>query len=204
MKLKNLLLLITVAALLIAPAGCIFSPDEKGGGGDIDTGLPDPTTKDQLMKNFETIYEEMDIDEFTKMLHEDYKTLLLSSTLTDWDWADDFYFDRTIEVEIHTNLFGGATGLTPDGNTVHPIDSIVVELLEQQGDWDDIPDTDEYFGGYGGEFSSYQVWLQFWDAANEHKFEVQQEVIFYVAPVDVDGRVLYRMLGQKGLPPVEG
>ena len=94
MKLKNLLPLMVIA-LLIAPAGCIFSPDDSGDGGVAPPPIKWPSTPEILMENFETIYTGMMINEFEAMLHEEHKTILLPQTLQDWDWADDFYFDKT-------------------------------------------------------------------------------------------------------------
>ena len=200
MKLKNLLLMIFVIALLVAPAGCIFSPDEKGNDDYEDNELPWASTPDILMSNFEEVYTGMLINEFTDMLHEDYQTILLSGTLEDWGWSDNFTFDKSVEVAIHTNLFGGASGVDSDGNPVHPIDSIEVDLLELQGDWDVIPLDDLDFGGYDGQWGNFEVFLHFWNADASHEYEVQQNVNFYVAPVVVEGRTKFLMLGQRGLP----
>ena len=200
MKLKNLLLMFMVIALFIAPAGCIFSPDDGGDGGGDDTGLPWASTPDILMSNYRIVYTEMLIDEFTEMLHKDYKTILLSETLEDWGEAADFYFDYTAEVEIHTKMFRGDPGLDSQGNPVHPIDSIVVDLLENQGTWDPIPQDDIDFGGMEGKWANYRVNLQFFNADLSHKFEVHQQINFYVVPVVENGRNKYLMLGQRGLP----
>ena len=104
---------------------------------------------------------------------------------------------------IHQHIFSGLPGSTADGNPVHPVDTIVVELLEQQNDWSDISAENPYFGGQEGELSNFQIWLQFWDAANEHKYEIQQEAVFYVAPVTVDGKTYYQFLGIRLLPQYE-
>ena len=56
------------------------------------------------------------------------------------------------------------------------------------------------FGGYDGSWGNYRVNLQFFNADLSHKFEVLQEVNFYVVPVDVNGREKWLMLGQRGLP----
>ncbi len=199
MKLNKLLLVLTLVALLIAPMGCIFSPDDGGDGGGGDTGMPPATTPEQLMKNFKTVYTEMLIDDFVDLLHEEYKTILLSETLDEWSWASDFYFNYTDEVTIHTKMFRGDPGVDANGNTVHPIDSIVVDLLEPQTTWDDIPEDDQWFGGFNGKWAEYRVNIQFFNADLSHKFEVQQRVLFYIVPVQENGRTIYKMLGQRGL-----
>lgn len=199
MKLKNLLWIPLTCALLLAPAGCIFSPDEGGDGGGVDEPLPWASTPTILMDNFKTIYNKMLIDEFEAMLHDDYKTILLAETLTEWGWEADYYFNKSEESTIHRNMFSGNTGLRSDGVTVvNPIDRIDVQLLEVQEAWADISAGDQWFGGVGGQFANYQVRIFFYDAY-QHAYEVNQSVNFYAIPVDVDGREKWLMLGQRGL-----
>lgn len=200
MKLNKLLLVLTLAALLIAPAGCIFSPDDDGPTEPTDTGVKPATTKDILMQNFEIVYEDMDIDGFTDMLHPQYKSILLPETQAEWGWSDDYYFDYTTELTIHRKMFGGVQGLDSHGNTIHPIATIEVNLLEQQQAWLDIPDDDIDFGGFDGEYAPFRVTIEFFDANLSHKFLVQQQVYFYVIPVEEGGRSIFKMLGQRGLP----
>lgn len=201
MKWKNLLLMTFVAALLIAPAGCIFSPDDPGpnnGGGEED--LPPAITPEQMMANFEQIYSEMLIDEYEDMLHEDYQTILLATTLADWDWDPSYTFNKTDESTIHRKMFTGQPGKDSQGNPVHPIDSIDVGLMEPLGPWVAIPNDHLYFGGYdGGKWANYRVQIEFYNADQSHKYAVRQQVEFYAVPVEEDGKQIYKMLGQRGL-----
>ena len=72
--------------------------------------------------------------------------------------------------------------------------------MVQQVDWAPIPEDDLWFGGYNGKWAPYRVNIQFYNADLSHKFEVQQRVNFYIAPVEEGGRTIYKMLGQRGLP----
>lgn len=202
MKLKNLLLLMMVTALLIAPSGCIFSPDDGGGDDPVDTGLPFASTPDILMSNFREIYTGMLVDEFRDMLHENYKTILLNGTLDEWGWEDGYYFDYTEEVNIHTNMFGGEPGFDADGNKRHPIDKIDVDVLEPLTGWSATPSDDLLFGEIANmpasTWANYRVDISFWDADLSHRWVVQQQVNFYVTQVQENGRTKYLMLGQRG------
>lgn len=199
MKLNRLLMVMTLAALLIAPAGCIFSPDDDPTIDPVVTELPPAKTKEILMSNFKKVYEDMNIEGFINLLDENYKTILLAETQDQWGWADDFYFNYTDEVSIHRKMFRGDPGVDPNGNTVHPIASIEVDLLEQMVGWLDIPNDDIDFGGYEGQYAPFRVTIQFHDADLTHRFLVQQQVNFYVIPVEQDGQTIWKMLGQRGV-----
>ena len=204
MKLKNLLCLMTLLALLVGSAGCIFSPDEKDPVDPPVTDLPRPTTPDILMANFGTIYREMRTDDFRDMLHTEYKTVLLPSTLQEWEQGgnplDSEVFYRDAEIRIHENMFSGNTGLDAAGVTIPPIDSIQVDYIQKVGTWEPIPDSDTYFAGFGGYWALFNVLIYF-NNPDQHRFEVRQNVEFYVVPVDDNGVTIYQLLGQRGLEP---
>ena len=168
----------------------------------LEIGDPPPaTTPNILMANFKASYEEMLSDPFTEMLHPDFKMILSPGTLDEWGWDDGFYFDRTDMAAIHANLFGGEPGEDADGNTVHPIDSIVVDLLYPMGAWSPIPEEDLYFGENEGQWANYMVIIRFWNTDLSHNFKVQQSVNFYVAEVTENESTEYQLLGIRGLIP---
>lgn len=205
MKMRNFLYLLLGISLLVAPAGCLFSPDESGGGGGGGTDtLVYPSDPDKLMQNFETIYTEMRIDDFREMLHPAYKTILLPSTLAEWQnggnpLAEDVFY-RDDEVRIHENMFSGNTGLGALGETIPPIDSITVDYLSKSGAWEPIPESDPNFAGHGGYWALFNVLLYF-NNPDQHRYEVQQDVEFYVVPTDDGGKTKWLLLGQRGLEP---
>jgi len=206
MKWKNLFLLVMIPALLIGPVGCIFSPDD-GDGGDDGGGqndLPYASNPDILIQNFETIYVETRIDDFRDMLHNDYKTVLLPSTLAEWEQggnplAEDVFY-RDDEIRIHENMFSGNSGLSPVGVVIPPIDSVTVDYIEKAGSWEPIPDGDEHFGGFGGYWALHHVLIYF-NKPDQSRYMVEQDVEFYVIPTDDNGRTKWLLLGQRGLEP---
>ncbi len=206
MKLRTLVLSALVLVLVMGPAGCIFSPDDDGGGGGTPSNpdLPYPSNPDILMENFERIYTEMRIDDFRDMLHQNYKTVLLPSTLAEWEQggnplAEDVFY-RDGEIRIHEHMFSGNTGLDANGTTVPAIDSIQVDYMQKVGSWEPIPDSDEHFAGEGGYWALFNVLIYF-NNPDQHRFEVRQDVEFYVVPVDDNGRTKWLLLGQRGHEP---
>ena len=204
MRLNKFFLLLMALALLVGPTGCIFSPDDDGGGNNEPSGgYPPALTPEQLLENFGEIYEDMDAQAFASILHEDYTTILLPSTMNEWDsvgqpLGDAFY--RDTEIRIHENMFSGNTGVRPDGRNVPGIDSIEVSYLEKEGTWNQVPDTDEHYANYGAYWALYDVLIYF-NTADQFKFKVQQEVEFYVVPVTEGGQEIWKLLGQIGHEP---
>ena len=166
-------------------------------------GITPPASPDEVMASFEYSYTEMRIDVLASLLHEDFQMILMFDTIAQWSWPDSMTFDKSTFTVIHQNMFDGSVGLTSDGNFVHPIDTIVVERLEQQGSWVTTPADDPDFGEYEGSSGEFSIIFEFWDSANEHKFEIQHEAIFYVVPVMVDGSVRYQLIGIGGFKPYE-
>jgi hypothetical protein len=202
---RNILLLLMALALMVGPAGCIFSPDDDDGNvGGNDNALPYPSDTEILIANFKRIYTEMRIDDFKAMLHSEYKTVLLPSTLEEWNdagnpLAEDVFY-REDEINIHQNMFSGNTGLRPNGDTVPPIASIQVDLLSKLTSWELIPESHVHFAGQGGYWALFHVNLSFY-LPDGSRFQVQQDVEFYVVPTDDNGRTKWLLLGQVGLEP---
>lgn len=201
MKMKNLLWLVLAVSMMIGTSGCLFSPDETETPPGGETGLKYPSTPDILMENFQEIYKDMLMDDFRDMLHSDYKTILLPSTLAEWEQggnplAEEVFY-RDDEVAIHENIFSGNTGLNPQGQSVLPIVSIEIDYMEKVGTWEQIPDSDEHFGGFGGYYALFNVLIYF-NSQDQFRFMVQQNVEFYVVPIDDGGRTKWLLLGQRG------
>lgn len=198
MKLKNLLMLIAMLAMLAGSAGCIFSPDDSKDPPPEVEALPKADTPDQMMANFKVIYEDMMYDEYESLLHDDYRTVLLQTTFDEWADGDnplaELYFDKTLETTIHRNMFDGLTGIGPGGEPIPPIDSINVTTLDKDGTWDVVEPSTEYFGGFEGAYKAqFNVLLHF-NNPDQHRYEVDQTVEFYAIQIGDE----WFMLGQVG------
>ena len=139
MHAKRILMLLALV-LLIAPAGCIFSPDEGGDGPPPKEPLPWPETQEQLMANFVTAYEKMDIDYYREVIHQDFRIYLSQQTIDDFDTGD--YFDYDTEVQIARNMFSG-NAITRDNGSIEPgITGFQFTYLTQATSWEPTPADD--------------------------------------------------------------
>jgi len=190
-----------LAAVLLFVGGCSDDSDDPVPP-ELEQEPPVIASPDALMDGFETIYTDMMIYAFTDLLHPDFEMILSAEILDDWDWPVGFTFDRDEMVSIHANMFGGQPGADSSGNSVHPIASIDIPLLDPQTAWTAVTSEDEYFGqSDNAKSATYRVILQFYNADISHKFEVQQEVVFYVADIAGDEETKnYRLLGLRCLP----
>jgi len=155
------------------------------------------------MQDFETIYSDMLINEFEEILHPAYRTILLQATMDEWSSSDDplteSYFNRDDEIRIHRNIFSGNTsGVSAAGVTIPPVSAIRVDLLEKaDSTWEPIEDSDPDFADHGGYRATYNVLLYFINPDN-HQYEIDQVMEFYVAPIDEGGKEKWLLLGIRG------
>jgi hypothetical protein len=130
--------------------------------------------------------------------------MLTASTLAEWESAGSplpfTYFERDTVVAIHENIFAGETGRRPSGDIVSPVNSIEVDLLTKLTSWTPISAGDENFGGLEGYGALFHLNISFYfpDGA---RFSVQQDIEFYVMPVEIDGVVGWQLLGWRELEP---
>lgn len=189
-------LLAGLALLLVTQAGCIFSPED-----DPDpvvpppATLPFPGTPEQLMKNFETIYETMDIEGYRHLLHPDYLTILKESTTADFPEVGTT-LDITEEFRIHERMFSGQSGTNADGSTSNPISSIEFDEPDQETNWETSPGDDPI---PNAEAALFNVRFLF-HRAGDTSLEVKGRIKFYITARDslYQGVVkpYYQMIGQ--------
>jgi len=198
MKLRSLLPLLLVLPLLAA-GGCLFSPDDDNsppGGGGGNEGLPFPGTPDQLIENFQTVYEARDFLVYTEqILHPQYTFVLQEQTVEDFGLPDNLY-EYEDEVVIAQKLFSESPG--SNGQVITQID---VERMQPQGVWQDVDDSDQYFGGIeNAQRRTYDVKLVLFVQGQNLQLIVEGNVIFYVAGTEVEyqgqTRLYYQLLGQ--------
>lgn len=198
MKTKSLLLLVALV-LLIAPAGCIFSPDD--GGGDIPP-KPKPTlpfagSENQLMENFRTVYETMDYNGYRDMLHPDYIFLLQDRTQELYPDVGKT-FDRAEDLRLTERMFSGQPQVDPLGNDVPGISTISIDRLLQIGNWATSPPDDTNFPN--ARFGKFDVDFSF-DRPGFSTLKVSGEIIFYVVGRDSvyqgTNQTYYQLIGQR-------
>ncbi|MBU2503051.1 hypothetical protein KJ682_17095 [bacterium] len=195
MKMKSFLTL-GLVGLLLFPTGCIFSPDDNDGPvGGSSAGLPFPGSPDQLMKNFRSIYEDMDIEDYRNMLHPDYLTILKESTRLDFPEVGET-LDYTEEIRIHTNMFSGAPGRDAQGNLTNPISAIQFDEPVQLTDWETSPATDPIPNALAALF---EVSFNF-ERAGDKTLQVQGQIKFFITSRDSlhqgVNKQYYQMIGQ--------
>ncbi|MBK6734939.1 MAG: hypothetical protein IPG61_12825 [bacterium] len=198
LKMKNLLLLV-VALSLTAAGGCIFSPEPDpkppvNGG-----GLPFPDTADKLMANFQTVYETMVFDDFRKLVHPDYITILQPSTVSQFPDVGET-LDLSEELRIHERMFSKADVTDPLGTLVPGVQEISFQTFARQGTWGLSPANDRI---PNAETALYDVVFLFERGGLYSTLKVQGTIKFYVTHRDslVGGltKPYYQMLGQMDL-----
>ncbi len=137
-------LLVGLGMLLwLCAAGCIFSPDEEdGGGGPPPTPpLPFPDSEDQLMANFKTIYEAMDINEYGKILDTNYRFKYQPFDVESLNLPGEFH-NRDDELGIMRNIFSQNAIVNSQGQRQEAITEITVRVLDPVSIWEDSTDPD--------------------------------------------------------------
>lgn len=197
----NKLGLLVLILLLAAAGGCIFSPDPVPPCTDC---TPEPTiqfpdSEDKLMANFQYIYETMDIDEFRKMLHPDYVTLLQQSTRNTFpDVGERLELEE--ELRIHERMFSKQDVTDPAGELVAAVQTIQFMTFQRVGVWATSPANDPIPNARN---ALYSVQFLFDRGQNYSTLKVTGNIRFYAVSRDslVGGvpKPYFRMRGQADL-----
>jgi hypothetical protein len=194
-------LLLAAFALCIAPAGCIFSPDDDPTPPVIEPPpeLPFPGSPDVLMQNFQTIYETRDYDEYRKIMHPNFLTILQDATVQEFPDVGTT-LDVTEELKIHERMFSGDAVTDPDGELVPGVLAIDFNNFRALDDWkvspsdDIIPDA---------QWAPFEVVFLFDRGQNYSTLKVEGTIKFYVTSRDSthQGTVkkYHQMIGQVDL-----
>jgi hypothetical protein len=195
-------LLLAAFALLIAPAGCIFSPDDdpgNGGGNNQNQELPFPGSADVLMQNFQTIYETRDYDEYRKIMHPDFLTILQDATVQEFPDVGTT-LDVNEELRIHERMFSGDAVTDPNGDLVPGVLSISFSNFQALDTWKISPGDDII---PNAEWAPYDVEFLFDRGQNYSTLKVEGTIKFYVTSKDTTyqgaSRKYYQMIGQVDL-----
>ena len=194
-------LLLAAFALLIAPAGCIFSPDDDTGDKPTPkpVELPFPGSPDVLMQNFQTIYETRDFDEYRKIMHPDFLTILQDETIQDFPDVGET-LDVNEELRIHERMFSGEAVTDPNGNLVPGVANISFSRFINLTTWAVSPPTDII---PNAEWALYDVEFLFDRGQTFSTLKVEGTIKFYVTSRDSmhlgSLRQYYQMIGQVDL-----
>jgi hypothetical protein len=200
MKLKSFLLL-AAFALLIAPAGCIFSPDDDPEPAPTKppVELPFPGSPSVLMQNFQTIYETRDFNEYRKIMHPDYLTILQQETIDEFPDVGET-LDVNEELRIHERMFSGEAVTDPNGDLVPGVANISFSRFIPLDTWAVSPPTDII---PNAEWALYDVEFLFDRGQTYSTLKVQGTIKFYVTSRDSmhqgSLRQFYQMIGQVDL-----
>jgi hypothetical protein len=193
-SLRMTIMVLLAGVLLLAAAGC----KDKDDPAPIDVPqdvLPFPDTPDQLMANFETAYAGMDLDVYRdEVLAEAYDFVLTPETVEHFGLPDGI-FDLADELAITAKMFAGQPNEA--GRVVSDIE---VQVLQPQGAWLPVPETDPNFSGIPDALVRTYNMLIYFNMHGQFRYEVQGSQIFCVAPDTVlhEGALTprYRLRGQ--------
>ncbi len=194
-------LLLAGFALLVATTGCIFSPDDDPGDDPPPPPpvLPFPGSPDVLMANFQTIYETMNYEEYRKIMHPDFLTILQEETIIDFPDVGTT-LDVNEELRIHERMFSGDSLEDPDGNLVPGVNNISFSNFRALDAWIVSPGDDII---PNAEWAPFDVDFLFDRGEGFSTLKVEGTIKFYVASRDSmhEGTVqkYYQMRGQVDL-----
>ncbi len=195
-------LLLTAATLVLA-AGCGDEESDPVGPGPNDnipaSSLPFPDTPDQLMANFQTIYETRNAAEYALHLDPAFETFLQAPTMAEFPLVG-LTLDETEENRIHGRMFSGRDLTDASGSFLPGIESIVFGGFVKVVDWGQSLPTDPIPGTLS---ALYEVDVTVFRGQENPAVRVTGMIRFYAA--SAEGRrngeptTYFRMRGQLDL-----
>ena len=194
-------------AVLLVVSGCTEEDETPFFPGPVDnipdSALPFPDTPEQLMANFQEIYEAMDVDEYRLILDPDFETLLQDFTIMDYPHMG-LTLDVAEENRIHDRMFSGEDLTDHDGDFIPAISNFSFGIFRPVVDWgislptDPIPNTLS---------SLYEVEIIVDRGPNFPAYMIMGQIRFYVTAAEgkLNGqpKTYYRMAGQLDLTVYE-
>jgi hypothetical protein len=162
--------------------------------------FPFPDTADKLMTNFKNAYDEMNIDEYSNVLHSDFIFVFADGSPVA---PTSGIYTREEDLQSTTNMFNGEQGMDPDGQPKPGVRDIEFTELTQLTVWEDVPETDIYFpGAIRALFDVRVVFCLNTEYMNT--ITVDSHQLFYLQSIDEaqDGgsnRTHFYMIGQQDL-----
>jgi len=189
MNVKRFLML-TAVIMLVAPAGCIFNPDNGTDPPPPVEQLPPATTPQILMDNFKTVYEKMNYTGYLTVIDPSFRIYLNPATVTEFGLPLD-YFDYDEESRIAKNMFSGDAITRPNGDIVPGIVGIEFSNFYPEAAWTMSPSDDKIPDAL---WAPYRVDIVIHQGSRD--LRIQGLIYFYLQPFDVEGQTIYRMVGQ--------
>ncbi|HPF69621.1 MAG TPA: hypothetical protein PLQ13_03030 [Candidatus Krumholzibacteria bacterium] len=194
MNARRILMLLALAVLVV-PAGCIFSPDNSNTNNTGPDGLPFPNTPEKLMANFQTVYESMDIDGYREVIDPNFAIYLSQETINEFALPRDF-FDYDEEVLITERMFSGNAITRPNGDIVPGITRIDFSYFQPEAAWAVSPADHRIPNAL---WAPYRVDITI-TQGTEGRLNIKGIIEFYLTSeqVEYQGRTQtkYKMIGQ--------
>lgn len=191
------------AFVLVLAAGCGEEESDPVGPGPNDnipaSSLPFPDTPDQLMANFQTIYETGDAAEYALLLDPAFETYLQAATVAEFPLVG-LTLDETEENRICGRMFSGRDLTDASGSFLPGIESIDFGGFVKVVDWGQSLPTDPIPGTLS---ALYEVDVMVFRGPENPAVRVTGMIRFYAA--SAEGRLngepatYYRMRGQLDL-----
>jgi hypothetical protein len=149
-----------------------------------------PESPNELMAQFQTAYESIDLENYLALLDPEFLMLLQESTIIDFPDVGET-LDFTNEERIHQRMFSGDQLEDPDGNFVPGMSAIAFLVFRALADWVPNEDADQFPGTVwapfelvllfdrGQEFSTLKVDGIVKIYARAHEAEVDGTTIAY-------------------------
>ena len=144
------------------------------------------TSPDILMENFEAAYAAMDLEQYGKLLHEDFIFSFQACDVEKLGLSKD-HFTREDELITAGHMFARKPYVKSNGQVVDPILSIVFLRFERAGEWVTMDDPDKP----GLVKGTYLVDIQM-DRGQAGTLSIRGTCVFFVVETADSG---YRLIG---------
>jgi len=161
--------------------------------------LPFPSSPDQLMENFQTVYEFRYAEGYRELMHPDFLTILQQSTTDEFpDVGTTLDFNE--ERRIHERMFSGDAVADPEGNLVPGVSHIAFNVFRATDTWVVSPQDGIIPNAL---WAPFEVDFMFVRGQNFSTLKTSGVIKFYVASKDSlhQGTIkqYYQMIGQVDL-----
>lgn len=187
--------LLALVAFLVLLGGCIFSPEEDPKPkDDPDEVLPFAGSPQQLMANFQTVYEDRNYDGYLEVMDTAFRIFLKQETVQDFGLPRNF-FEYAEEIQITENMFSG----NPPSPDVGAISDINFSTFRQIDTWT-LTENTEFPDALESQYDVDFRISQDQSDGTTRILNIKGRIIFFLSSEQVEyqgrPRTLYRMIGQ--------